>query len=158
MTVQPYPTEMRGTTLLQGHSPIRRYGPPGAARLIRLQDQLSDEALRSSRNCAPDFELIRCRNKEAGEETELEAAVVEIVDLNERDETQRDIETHVELAQEGNSTRDRCATSAHIGPFPVYLHPHARLARSENVGAPPRSQEAGGLLRLFSVHWSWGSE
>ena len=50
-------------------------------------------------------------------ETEDEAAVVDII---EERLAQLAVETHVELVEDGNSTRDRGATSARFGPFPVY--------------------------------------
>ena len=76
VTVQPHPKEIPGTN--------------PAAR------SPSNEVLRSSQYCAPDFELLRFRDEEAGEESEDEAAVdvieEQVKNLNEPDEAQRYLE------------------------------------------------------------------
>ena len=73
VTVQPYPKEIRGT------NPAARSS--------------SDEVSRSSQCCAPYFELLRFREEEAGEESEDEAVVVDVVearlDVEEPERTRR---------------------------------------------------------------------
>jgi len=57
---------------------------PGSPREIRGTNPAarspSDEVFWSSRFCALDFELLRFRDEEAGEESEDEAAVVDVIE------------------------------------------------------------------------------
>ena len=83
---------------------------------------LSDKALLSSQNSVPNFELLRLCNKERGEETEDDAAVVDYVEEQlDVEEPERNVaETPVKIVIRGRRTRDRGATSAHFGPFPDF--------------------------------------
>ena len=90
ITVQANPTEIRG------RSPAARSHP--------------DEELRSSWYCAPDFEPLRLRDEEAGEMSEDEAVVVDVIERLGVEELHQTAEynrvavgTHDELSTKGNT-------------------------------------------------------
>ena len=60
------------------------------------------------------------RNKEPGEESEDDAAVVDYVEeqLDFEEPERIVVGTHVEIDTRGKRTRNRGATSAHFGSFP----------------------------------------
>ena len=107
--------------------------------------------------CAPDSELLRLRDEEAGEEPEDEAAEVDVIevrlDVEELDQTANHTriaeETHVEPTRR-ESTRDRGTTLVRTVPSLSVLAQHARLNCLAPSG-PAFPKECGGLpLRLFS--------
>ena len=91
-------TRKRATQLVHAHETVIRSRNPAAR-------SLSDKVLLSSQNSVPDFELLRFRNKEPGEETEDDAAVVDFVEeLLDVEEPERIVvETHVEIVTSGNA-------------------------------------------------------
>ena len=92
--------QTRNTALVTVHAhEIEIRGRNSAAR------SLSERVLLSSQDSVPDFELLRFRNKEPGEQTEDDAAVVDFVEelLHVEEPERIVVETHVEIVTSGNA-------------------------------------------------------